>query len=111
MDTIKKTLRDSAAARWIALLIISLVMFAAYVTSDIFAPLQTMLEENNLWNSVEFGWFAGSYSIFNVFLGMLIFGGFILDKKGSKIYRNVIMRSNGNRHCNQVLCSSLHTRH
>jgi len=57
-------------------------MFAAYVTSDIFAPLQTMLEENNLWNSIEFGWFAGSYSIFNVFLGMLIFGGFILDKKG-----------------------------
>jgi len=82
MDAIKKTLRDSAAARWLALLIISLVMFAAYVTSDIFAPLQTMLEENNLWNSIEFGWFAGSYSIFNVFLGMLIFGGFILDKKG-----------------------------
>jgi len=81
MDAIKKTLRDSAAARWLALLIISLVMFAAYVTSDIFAPLQTMLEENNLWNSIEFGWFAGSYSIFNVFLGMLIFGGFILDKK------------------------------
>jgi len=64
------------------LLLVALTMFAAYVASDIFSPLQTMLERHNQWNPSEYGWFAGSYSIFNVFLGMLIFGGIILDKKG-----------------------------
>jgi MFS family permease len=57
-------------------------MFAAYVASDVFSPLQTMLKDHNLWNASEYGLFSGSYSIFNVFLGMLIFGGLILDKKG-----------------------------
>lgn len=81
----KKTsvqLRDSATMRWLMLLLVALTMFAAYVASDIFSPLQTMLKDNNLWNASEYGLFSGSYSIFNVFLGMLIFGGLILDKKG-----------------------------
>lgn len=75
-------LRDSAAMRWLMLLLVSLTMFAAYVASDVFSPLQTMLKDHNLWNASEYGLFSGSYSIFNVFLGMLIFGGLILDKKG-----------------------------
>lgn len=75
-------LRDSAATRWLMLLLVAVTMFAAYVASDVFSPLQTMLERHNLWNATEYGWFSGSYSIFNVFLGMLIFGGLILDKKG-----------------------------
>ena len=75
-------LRDSATMRWLMLLLVSLTMFAAYVASDVFSPLQTMLKDNNLWNASEYGLFSGSYSIFNVFLGMLIFGGLILDKKG-----------------------------
>jgi MFS family permease len=64
------------------LLLVAITMFAAYVASDIFSPLQTMLERHNQWNATEYGWFSGSYSIFNVFLGMLIFGGIILDRKG-----------------------------
>ena len=75
-------LRDSSKVRWLVLLLVALVMFAAYVASDVFSPLKTMLEQHNQWNSFEYGWFSGSYSIFNVVLGMLIFGGLILDKKG-----------------------------
>lgn len=75
-------LRDSALTRWIVLILVAFTMFAAYVASDVFSPLQTMLESHNQWNPSEYGWFSGSYSIFNVFLGMLIFGGIILDKKG-----------------------------
>jgi MFS family permease len=76
------------------LLLVALTMFAAYVASDIFSPLQTMLERHNQWNPSEYGWFAGSYSIFNVFLGMLIFGGIILDRKGirfSGILSSILM--------------------
>lgn len=87
-------LRDSAPMRWLMLLLVALTMFAAYVASDIFSPLQTMLEQHNQWNPSEYGWFAGSYSIFNVFLGMLIFGGIILDRKGirfSGILSSILM--------------------
>ena len=87
-------LRDSAPMRWLMLLLVALTMFAAYVASDIFSPLQTMLERHNQWNPSEYGWFAGSYSIFNVFLGMLIFGGIILDRKGirfSGILSSILM--------------------
>ena len=75
-------LRDSAAMRWMMLLLVALTMFAVYVASDVFSPLKTMLEQHNKWNSLEYGWFSSSYSLFNVFLGMLIFGGLLLDKAG-----------------------------
>ena len=75
-------LRYSAMTRWLVLILVAFTMFAAYVASDVFSPLQTMLERHNQWNPSEYGWFSGSYSIFNVFLGMLIFGGLILDRKG-----------------------------
>ena len=81
----KKTsvqLRDSAKTRWIVLLLVSFTMFAAYVASDVLSPLKDFLEKNNSWSASEYGFFSGSYSIFNVALGMLIFGGILLDKKG-----------------------------
>lgn len=34
------------------------------------------------WTSAEYGFYSGSYSIFNIFLLMLFFGGVILDKCG-----------------------------
>lgn len=75
-------LKDSAVIRWSMLFLVSLTMFAAYLASDIFSPLKTMLEQHNLWTSTEYGWFSSSYSLFNVFLGMLILGGLLLDKMG-----------------------------
>ena len=57
-------------------------MFAAYLASDIFSPLKTMLEQHNQWTSTEYGWFSSSYSLFNVFLGLLILGGIMLDRMG-----------------------------
>ncbi len=75
-------LKDSAVIRWSMLFLVSLTMFAAYLASDIFSPLKTMLEQHNLWSSTEYGWFSSSYSLFNVFLGMLILGGLLLDKMG-----------------------------
>lgn len=75
-------LKDSKGTRWLVLLLVALTMFAVYVASDIFSPLKTMLEQQNHWTSTEYGWFSSSYSLFNVFLGMLILGGFLLDKAG-----------------------------
>ena len=81
-EKITKRLNDSAAARWGALAVVAFTMMAAYFVNDIMAPLKTMLETDLGWTSPEFGFFTGAYSFLNVFLLMLIWGGFILDKFG-----------------------------
>ena len=41
-------LKDSAAVRWLTLLLVSLTMFTAYVAADIFSPLKPLLEQENM---------------------------------------------------------------
>ncbi len=82
METIARTLRDSKTARWTALAIVSFTMLCGYYLTDVMAPLKPMLEKELMWNSTEYGFFTSAYGWFNVFLGMLIFGGIILDKMG-----------------------------
>jgi MFS family permease len=81
-ETIKTTLRDSKAARWTALAIISITMFAGYFLTDVMSPLKPMLESQLKWSSTEYGVFTSAYGWLNVFFVMLILGGIILDKMG-----------------------------
>jgi MFS family permease len=81
-ELVRKTLRDSKAARWTALLIVAFTMFAGYYLADVMSPLEGMLDKQLHWNSADYGWFTGSYGWFNVFFFFLIFGGIILDKMG-----------------------------
>jgi MFS family permease len=78
----QKILSDSASARWTALIIVSITMFGGYFIADVISPLQDKLAETLSWQASDFGLFNGAYAWFNVFLFLLIFGGFILDKKG-----------------------------
>lgn len=87
VETMKRTLRDSAAARWGALVIVSFTMMCGYFLTDVMAPLEDLLmksvEEGGLgWTGTQYGFFTGAYGWFNVFLLMLILGGIILDKMG-----------------------------
>jgi MFS family permease len=81
-DAIRHTLRDSKAARWTALLIVSFTMFAGYYMADAMAPLKGLLNNELTWTSTEYGFFTSAYGWFNVFLFFLIIGGIILDKMG-----------------------------
>jgi MFS family permease len=81
-EKIQKTLRDSKGARWTALAIISITMFAGYFLTDVMSPLKPMLESEFGWSSTNYGIFTSAYGWLNVFLFMLIFGGIILDKMG-----------------------------
>lgn len=81
-EKIHTTLRDSAAVRWCALILLSLMMFFAYMFVDVLAPLKSMLETELNWDSTTFGIFAGSEYFLNVFFLFLIFAGVILDKIG-----------------------------
>ena len=85
VEAIRKTLRDSPAARWSALLIVSFTMMCGYFLTDIMAPLAGLLEGQLGWSRAEYGTFTSSYGWFNVFLLMLILGGIILDKLGVRI--------------------------
>lgn len=82
METIKRSLRDSATARWIALGLISLTMFFAYFFVDVAAPLQNLLERDHGWSPETFGMLGGSEFFLNVFAFFLILSGIILDKMG-----------------------------
>ena len=78
-----KRLNDSAAARWLALIIVSFTMMCGYFITDVMAPLEDLLTklpaEGGLgWTSDEYGFFSGAYGYINVFLLMLFFGGIIL---------------------------------
>ena len=81
-QTIQRKLNDSAFVRWSALILISLMMFFAYMFVDMLSPLKEMLETNLQWDSSTFGTYAASEYFLNVFCFFLIFAGIILDKMG-----------------------------
>ena len=76
------TLRDSAALRWTALLLLALAMFCAYIFVDILSPIKDLMETQRGWDSTAFGTMQGSETFLNVFVFFLIFAGIILDKMG-----------------------------
>lgn len=78
---------DSPTRRWTVLFIVAVAMMMGYVFWDVVSPLSTTLkaplgEGGMAWTAREYGFYAGSYSIFNIFLLMLFLGGVILDKCG-----------------------------
>ena len=79
---IKETLRDSAALRWTALLLLALAMFCAYIFVDILSPIKDLMLSERGWDSTAFGTMQGAETFLNVFVFFLIFAGIILDKMG-----------------------------
>lgn len=78
---------SSPRARWSVLVLVATVMMAGYIFWDIVSPLATELKTPIArggmgWTLTEYGFYAGSYSIFNIFLLMLFLGGIILDRCG-----------------------------
>ena len=77
-----QTLRDNAAMRWTALLLLALAMFCAYIFMDILSPIKDLMQTHRDWDSSAFGTMQGSETFLNVFVFFLIFAGIILDKMG-----------------------------
>ena len=81
VETIRKSLRDSAVARWTALFIVSFTMMCGYFLSDVLSPLVGLLESQLSWTRADYGIYTSSYGWFNVFLLMLILG----DRKSTRL--------------------------
>ena len=77
-----KVLRDSAAMRWTALLLLSFAMFCSYIFMDILSPIKDLMLSEHGWDSTAFGTMQGSETFLNVFVFFLIIAGIILDKMG-----------------------------
>ncbi|MCQ2328593.1 MAG: MFS transporter [Paludibacteraceae bacterium] len=88
---IQQTLRDSALARWIVLVLVASMMFFAYMFVDILSPLASLLNDARGWNQGVFGTYASGEYLLNVF-GFLILAGIILDKMGVR-YTGVLSAS------------------
>ena len=81
-QAIQKTLRDSAAMRWTALLLLAMAMFCSYIFMDILSPIKDLMQETRGWDSASFGRMQGAEVFLNVYVFFLIFAGIILDKMG-----------------------------
>lgn len=79
-----KTLRDSKTARWATMGLVSFAMLCGYFVADVASPLKPFMEQQLQWTSSEYGFFTSAYGWFNVFLGMLVLGGIILDRWGAR---------------------------
>lgn len=80
-EKVQKLMNDSPAIRWIALILIALMMFFGYMFVDVMSPLQQMIEGTHGWTPDIFGTYAAAEYILNV-CGFLILAGIILDKMG-----------------------------
>jgi MFS family permease len=79
MEQLKQTLRDSAAMRWLVMVLISMLTFSTYWFQDFYSGLKGLMESQMGFTSEEFGRMIGLTTIANMF-GMIIVGGMILDK-------------------------------
>ncbi|KPK84638.1 MAG: hypothetical protein AMS27_09375 [Bacteroides sp. SM23_62_1] len=79
MEQLKQTLRDSAAMRWLVMVLISMLTFSTYWFQDFYSGLKGLMESQMGFTSEEFGRMIGLTTIANMF-GMIIIGGMILDK-------------------------------
>ncbi|MEG0518804.1 MAG: MFS transporter [Bacteroidales bacterium] len=75
-------LKDSKAARWTALVLLSMAMFFGYIFMDVLSPIMELLVKERGWDPTSYGRYAGSETFLNVFVFFLIFAGIILDKMG-----------------------------
>lgn len=81
-NQLHKSLSDSAIARWGALLLISMVMFATYYFYDVYSSIKSTLQAEVGLTNADYGAYYGAYSFTNSFLLMAFLGGIILDRWG-----------------------------
>lgn len=85
MEKLRKTLGQSALARWTVLIMVSLTMMCGYFLTDVMAPLEGLLETQYGWTGSDYGLFNSAYGWLNFTLLMLIFAGIVLDKIGARL--------------------------
>ena len=59
-EKIAKLMNDNPKMRWLALILIALMMFFGYMFVDVMSPLQEMVEAQRGWTPDVFGKYASA---------------------------------------------------
>jgi len=83
MEQVKKRFNESGPIRWLALLLLSGLLFATYWFNDCLGPLKGLMETELGFSPSEFGRIVASVAWANMAL-MIIVGGIALDRWGTR---------------------------
>lgn len=78
MNAIKRTLKESAIARWVVLILVGFVLSTNYYFYDAFSTLKSELMAQFEFTNTHYGLFVSFYSVPNTILLMAVLGGIIL---------------------------------
>ena len=94
MSKFFKTLKDTGAIRWVALLCLALPMFASYFFDDIFSTINQEFEDPSMvalgWSMADYGFYRSAYSLLCIFGGLIICG-MLLDRWGVRLTGSIFV--------------------
>ena len=94
MSKLFKTLKDTGAIRWVALLCLALPMFASYFFDDIFSTINQEFEDPSMvalgWSMADYGFYRSAYSLLCIFGGLIICG-MLLDRWGVRLTGSIFV--------------------
>lgn len=80
MNTTSTT--DTQAHRWRALTLLVIAMAGGYMMLYALSPLQGLLQTLKGWSSADYSLYSAAEPFLNVFCGLLLVGGILLDRFG-----------------------------
>jgi len=83
IENVEKPAQPSSLYRWMVLIFISLTMFGNYYVYDSAAPIFDLLKEQLSFSDQDLGLLYSVYSVAAILV--LLFGGYIIDRFGTKI--------------------------
>ena len=94
MSKLFKTLKDTGAIRWVALLCLALPMFASYFFDDIFSTINQEFEDPSMvalgWSMADYGFYRSAYSLLCIFGGLIVCG-MLLDRWGVRLTGSIFV--------------------
>ncbi len=94
MSKVFKTLKDTGAIRWVALLCLALPMFASYFFDDIFSTINQEFENPSMvalgWSMADYGFYRSAYSLLCIFGGLIVCG-MLLDRWGVRLTGSIFV--------------------
>ncbi|HIR95297.1 MAG TPA: MFS transporter [Candidatus Coprenecus stercorigallinarum] len=94
MTRLFRTLKETGAIRWVALMCLALPMFASYFFDDIFSTINQEFEDPSMvalgWSMADYGFYRSAYSLLCIFGGLIVCG-MLLDRWGVRLTGSIFV--------------------
>lgn len=74
----------SATLRWTVIVLLVMAMAGGYMMVYALSPLQAWLQTSEGWSAMDYGRYSSAESFLNVFCGLLLVSGYLLDRFGAR---------------------------